>query len=167
MKKTTSRFALAAASALTAASILGFAGAANAQDRVKVGSLDCVVEGGTGFIVGSTKNLTCTYTPSGGGPKEQYAGTVKKFGLDVGVTGKTLIKWLVMAPTKDAYKPGALAGDYAGVGAEASVGAGVGANALVGGSHDTFALQPVSVQAQQGLNLAVGFQSFTLRPLIQ
>ena len=51
---------------------------------------------------------------------------------------------------------GALAGRYAGASAEATVGAGVGANALVGGSDRTITLQPVSVQAQAGLNVAVG-----------
>ncbi|WP_034491714.1 DUF992 domain-containing protein [Afifella pfennigii] len=161
-----SPLALAAAIGLSAAAVFGFTGA-KAQERVEVGSLDCMVEGGTGFIIGSTKDLTCTYTPAGGGPVEQYAGVVQKFGLDVGVTDATLIKWVVMAPTRDAYARGSLAGDYAGIGAEATVGAGVGANALVGGSNDTFVLQPISVQAQKGLNLAVGFQSFTLRPLIQ
>ncbi len=43
------------------------------------------------------------------------------------------------------------------------LGVGLGANALVGGSNKTFVLQPVSVQAQEGLNLAVGFSSFELR----
>jgi hypothetical protein len=133
-----------------------------AAARVEVGMLDCVVAGGAGFIVGSTKELTCTFSAPGK-PKELYLGTVRKFGLDVGVTGATLIKWAVLAPTADAYAPGALAGDYAGVSAEATAGVGLGANALVGGSSETFALQPVSVQAQQGFNLAAGFTSFQLR----
>jgi hypothetical protein len=82
------------------------------------------------------------------------------------VTSATLIKWTVLAPTADAYAPGALAGDYAGVSAEATVGVGVGANALVGGSGETFVLQPVSVQAQTGLNIAAGFTSFQLRTAV-
>ena len=48
--------------------------------------------------------------------------------------------------------------------AEATVGAGVGANALVGGSNRTVTLQPVSVQGQAGLNLAVGVAGLDLRP---
>ena len=62
--------------------------------------------------------------------------------------------WSVYAPTNRRY--GALAGHYAGASAEATVGAGVGANALIGGSNRTVTLQPVSVQGQTGLNLAVG-----------
>lgn len=134
---------------------------AQGQARVEIGLLDCIVEGGTGFIIGSTKGLSCTFLPAGDRPAEPYFGVVKKFGLDIGSTDVTYIKWGVLAPTADAYAPGALAGEYLGVSAEATVG--VGANALVGGSGETFVLQPVSVQAQEGLNLAVGFSSLELR----
>ena len=149
---------------LTAAALLAVLTAPAApQARVEVGMLDCAVAGGAGFIIGSTKDLSCTFSPAGGRPPEPYFGVVQKFGLDVGVTGASLIRWIVLAPTADAYAPGALAGNYVGVSAEATVGVGLGANALVGGSGETFVLQPVSVQAQEGLNLAVGFSSFQLR----
>ena len=59
---------------------------------------------------------------------------------------------------------GALAGVYAGATAEATVGAGLGANILVGGSDRSVALQPLSVQGQAGLNLAVGVADLELRP---
>ena len=152
MKKYLLAAAIAALTAMPAA----------AQQRIEIGVLDCVVEGGAGFVVGSTKDLRCTFTPAGNRPAEPYFGVVRKFGLDIGVTGTTLIKWAVLAPA-DAYAPGALAGDYVGVSAEATVGVGLGANALVGGSSRSFALQPLSVQAQEGLNLAVGFSAFELR----
>ena len=151
---------IAAASAAISAAMP----AANSQTKgMELGVLDCKVEGGAGFIIGSTKDLSCTFSPAGGRAPEPYFGQVQKFGLDVGVTGATLIRWIVLAPTADAYAPGALAGNYVGVSAEATVGVGLGANALVGGSGETFVLQPVSVQAQEGLNLAVGFSSFQLR----
>ena len=70
--------------------------------------------------------------------------------------------WDVLASEKGP-KRGALAGDYAGVGASATVGAGLGANALVGGSNRSIALQPLSVQTQGGLDLAGGVESLTLR----
>jgi hypothetical protein len=137
---------------------------AAAQQRTEVGLLDCTIEGGVGFIVGSQKDLTCTFTPAGGAqPAEAYVGTVTKFGLDVGVTGVTLMRWLVVAPTGTPLPAGALAGDYVGASAEATAAVGAGANVLVGGSNQTIALQPVSVQAQTGLNLAVGVSSFRLR----
>jgi hypothetical protein len=145
---------------------LVLAAPAQAQSRVELGVLDCIVAGGAGFVIGSTKDLTCRFTPAGNRPAEPYFGEVRKFGLDVGVTGATVIQWLVLGPTADSYAPGVLAGDYAGVSAEATVGVGVGANALVGGSNRSFVLQPVSVQAQQGLNLAAGFTAFHLRSAI-
>ena len=70
--------------------------------------------------------------------------------------------WAVYAPTTRKF--GALAGHYGGVSGEATVGAGVGANVLVGGSNRTVSLQPVSVQGQTGLNLAVGVAELNLRP---
>ena len=55
------------------------------------------------------------------------------------------------------------AGGVVGASAEASVAVGGGANLLVGGSEKMFTLQPLSVQAQTGLNLAVGVTDFRLR----
>ena len=40
---------------------------------------------------------------------------------------------------------------------------GVGANALIGGSDKSIVLQPLSVQSQQGLNIAAGVASLQLR----
>lgn len=140
------------------------AATANQQPSTKLGMLDCVIEGGTGFIVGSTKDLACTFTPANNKvAPEAYMGVVKKFGLDIGATNKTVMQWLVLAPTEYAYDPGALAGNYGGVSAEATVVVGGGANLLVGGSEKTFTLQPLSVQAQTGLNVAAGVTSFQLR----
>jgi hypothetical protein len=135
---------------------------AAAQGGVEIGMLDCVVEGGVGFILGSSKEVSCTYHPAGGGAPESYVGVVRKFGLDIGATGAAYIKWGVLAPSNDVYSPGALAGNYVGVSAEATAGVGLGANALVGGSGRTFTLQPLSVQAQEGLNVAAGLSEFEL-----
>lgn len=96
----------------------------------------------------------------------EYAGTIRKFGLDVGRTGSTSIMWLVFGPSNkigDDFLPGSLQGSYSGVGAEATVGMGLGANALVGGGPDSFALQPISVQVQTGLSVAAGVQILELR----
>jgi hypothetical protein len=88
---------------------------------------------------------------------------VRKFGLDLGTTGTQVMQWAVFAPTSDPFGPGALACDYVGATAEATVGVGAGANVLVGGSNQTFTLQPLSVQAQTGLNVALGVTEFQLR----
>ena len=151
--------------AAASAAMLAAMPAANSQTKgMELGVLDCTVEGGAGFIIGSTKDVLCTYRPADSSlAPENYHGTISKIGLDIGVTGKTLITWAVIAPNADLYAPGALAGDYVGASAEASAAIGAGANVLVGGSNRTFSLQPLSVQAQTGVNLAIGIAEFKLR----
>ncbi len=127
---------------------------------VRAGVLECVVAPGVGLIVLSSKRLTCTYRPSRGRP-QLYAGRISKLGLDIGVTGRTLIIWAVLS-AQEGVRYGALAGSYGGVSAEASLGVGVGANALIGGTGRAFVLQPFSVQAQTGLNIAAGITGLRL-----
>ena len=69
--------------------------------------------------------------------------------------------WTVVAPTA-ALAPSALAGNYVGGAASATVAVGVGANALLGGSNNSIALQPLSVEANRGLNVAAGVAEMTL-----
>ena len=136
---------------------------ASAQaNRTKVGTLSCDISGGIGLIITSKKDLTCMFTPSQPGPKEVYVGSITKFGLDLGATAGGEMVWAVYAPRTRKF--GALAGNYGGATAEATVGAGLGANVLVGGSDRTVALQPVSVQGQAGLNVAAGVADLQLRP---
>lgn len=152
------------ARALTATASIGllmFAAApAQAQSKIEVGVLNCSVSGGTGFIIGSTKRLDCVFKRAG--RDERYTGTINKFGIDIGQTTASAIAWAVFAPSAD-VKSGALAGDYGGVSGEATLGVGVGANALLGGSTKTIALQPLSVQSQQGLNIAAGIAALNLQ----
>jgi hypothetical protein len=133
---------------------------------VELGILDCVIEGGTGFIFGSSKDISCTFKPADtANAPENYFGVVNKFGLDIGTTGEVFMQWLVLAPTANIYAPGALAGNYVGASAGATVGVGAGANLLVGGSGSSFTLQPLSVEAQTGLNVALGVSEFQLRSI--
>ncbi|HMN85162.1 MAG TPA: DUF992 domain-containing protein [Bauldia sp.] len=144
--------------ALALAGSMAAAPASAAQ--LRVGVLECIVDPGIGFIVASSKALKCTFTPSAGAP-ERYSGRISKLGLDIGVTGRSIIVWAVFAG-QSGYSPWSLAGNYFGISAQASVALGVGANALVGGSDKSLVLQPISVQAQMGLNLAAGVAGMTL-----
>jgi hypothetical protein len=149
--------------ALVATALMGGQFAAEraaAGSGVNVGSLNCKVAGGSGFIFGSTKSLSCLFTRHDG-TAERYHGEVKKYGVDLGFTQGAYMIWLVFAPGQ--VKKGALAGDYAGVQGSAAVGLGLGANVLVGGSNDQIALQPASVEGVQGLNVAAGFGQITLK----
>lgn len=149
---------LVAAISLTALPTL-----ANAAPKIKIGVLRCDVAGGTGFILGSSKELSCTYTPAGNGPVGTYKGRINRFGLDIGRTRASQLVWGVLAPSKS-VSPEALAGEYGGVSVEATAGVGLGANAMIGGFQKSIALQPVSLQTQQGVDIAAGISSLTLTP---
>lgn len=131
-------------------------------ERIKAGTLTCDISGGIGLIITSHKDVTCMFTPSQPGPREVYVGGINKFGLDLGATAGGEMVWAVYAPTTRRF--GALAGNYSGATAEATVGGGLGANVLVGGSDRTVALQPLSLQGQAGLNVAAGVAELILRP---
>lgn len=149
----------------TAAAVLALAAmtsSAPAQaDGVKVGILNCHVSSGWGFVFGSSKDLRCNFTPNNG-EGERYTGTVSKFGVDIGYTSGGVLIWDVIAP-QSGIKRGALTGDYAGATASATAVVGVGANVLVGGFDRSVTLQPVSVEGNQGLNVAAGIGAISLR----
>jgi len=147
---------------VAAASLAAFLVApAAAGSGVNVGSLNCRVAGGSGFIFGSTKSIACVFSkPDGTG--ERYKGEIKKFGVDLGFTDGAYMVWAVFAPGQ--VKKGALAGEYVGATASAAAGLGLGANVLIGGSNDQIALQPASIEGVQGLNVAAGFGQLILRP---
>ncbi len=160
------RFVLALA-AFSFAFVAAIGGAA-AQAPVQVGTLFCDVSAGIGMIIASQKSVQCTFAPAPmpqapALPAELYSGSIKKFGLDIGATTAGQMLWAVYAPT-NVIGPGALAGIYTGATAEATVAVGLGANVLVGGSNRTFALQPLSITGQTGLNVAAGVASLELRP---
>lgn len=134
---------------------------AQAQSGVRIGTLSCNVAGGWGFVFGSSRSLHCTLTPGPGRP-ERYAGTISKFGVDIGYTNGGVLVWAVFAPSTNVGR-GALAGSYAGATGSATVGVGVGANVLIGGSNRSISLQPVSIEGNTGLNVAAGIGAITLR----
>jgi hypothetical protein len=96
-------------------------------------------------------------------PDDRYVATIRKVGLDIGITQETALAWGVFAPV-DRLGPGDLSGTYVGAQGSASIGVGLGGNVLVGGSNNSIALQPLSVQGQVGLNIAAGLESLELRP---
>jgi hypothetical protein len=148
------------AAAMLTASIAG----SNAQQpsRVRVGVLECRGGASVGFIVGSVTNLGCVLRADGL-PEDRYVATIRKVGIDLGITQESSLAWVVYAPV-ERIGPGDLSGDYAGAQGSASVGVGVGGNVLIGGSANSIALQPLSVQGQVGLNVAAGLESLELRP---
>ena len=141
---------------------LALAGSAQAAEHgVKVGTLTCSVASGWGFVFGSTKDLRCVFRQNDR-HAVHYSGSINKFGVDIGYTEGGVLIWGVVAPTSD-VRPGALAGDYVGVSAGVTAGVGVGASVLVGGFDKAFSLQPLSVSGNEGLKVAAGIGSITLK----
>lgn len=150
--------------ALLAAGALTLGGAAiapeaHAQGGVAAGVLTCNVSSGFGFVFGSSRDLNCVYSTTG----EHYVGSINKYGVDIGFTKGGVIVWTVIAPTAN-LAPGTLGGHYAGATAGATAVVGVAAHALVGGNNNTITLQPLSIEGNQGLNVAAGIAEVTLRP---
>jgi hypothetical protein len=148
---------------LTLALLLGFAAAPAAAQQTghaRIGTLRCDVGAGGGFVFGSTRSVTCLFTPVNG-TGERYTGEIRRYGVDLGFTSSAVMLWTVLATTGD-VQPGALAGAYAGVSAGATLGLGAGANVLVGGGDRGIQLQPLSIEGNTGLNLALGVGELTL-----
>jgi hypothetical protein len=146
------------AAALAAAVAVASLTPAAAQSRI--GTLSCDTSGAIGLIITSQQRLDCTYEGVDG-RIEGYYGTISKFGIDLGATAQGVIVWQVIASTID-FAPFALEGDYVGASGSATAGVGASANALIGGFNRAFSLQPLSIGAQTGLNLALGVANLTL-----
>lgn len=154
---------LSTLSMITIAALTASFAGANAMPPVRAGLLQCQGGQNVGFVVGSTTSLQCVFQSDGHRP-EPYIATLRRIGLDLGVTDHTRLTWAVSAPTNRVGR-GDLAGNYGGVGANASVGVGGGGNFLVGGPANAYALQPLSVQGQTGLNVAAGIAGLELEPV--
>ena len=61
------------------------------------------------------------------------------------------------------YQPGSLGGNFAGASASASFAVGLGASVLIGGLSENFALQPIKISRQNGINIALGITRMELR----
>lgn len=148
--------------ALLGAALAGLTATAPRAAQVPSGVLKCNVAPGIGFIIGSSKTLSCVFHPARGRP-EYYAGTINQIGVDVGATGPGEFAWGVFTegPPGRRY---VLAGDYAGPGVGIALGAGGSANTLVGGYGDAISLQPLS-GTTTGINLSAGIGALTLQPV--
>lgn len=150
--------------AMLAAALVGLAAATPARANVEVGTLTCRSLGTSTYVIVSGRGLGCIFTPSNGGPAQHYQANIHRFGAQAGVSSDVALAWAVFAPTSRVGS-GSLAGSYDGVSAGAAVVVGVGANGLVGGAN-SITLQPLSVQAELGLNVVATVTSLDLEPVL-
>ena len=164
MPKNYSNLSNLAATILFSCLILVMAPAsAHAQAQgFRVGGLTCNTGARVGLIVGSRQDMRCVFQASGTGNQYIYAGAIRRLGLDVGVTRGGTLFWAVFARNSQIGR-GTLRGNYVGASANVALGLGLGANVLIGGSRRTITLQPLSVEGQIGINLALGVSSLRLR----
>ena len=96
------------------------------------------------------------------GQQYTYRGTIRRVGVDIGVTRGGRLFWAVFARNSQIGR-GTLRGSYVGASGNVAVGVGLGAKVLIGGSRRTITLQPLSIEGQVGLNLALGVTNLVLR----
>ncbi|HWL74161.1 MAG TPA: DUF992 domain-containing protein, partial [Burkholderiaceae bacterium] len=138
--------------------------AANAQTRspFRVGGLTCNTDPRVGLVLGSLQTMRCVFVASTTGQQYAYTGTIRRLGVDIGVTRGGTLFWAVFARNSQIGQ-GTLRGNYVGASGNVALGLGLGAKVLIGGSRRTITLQPLSVEGQIGLNLALGVANLTLR----
>ena len=132
---------------------------AHAEGGVQVGTLACSQQPGWGYVIGSSRRVSCLF--SGPWGESHYVGRMTEAGVDVGYHGESQMVWAVFAPT-NRVGPGALAGQYGGATAGGAVVVGLSGNGLIGGSDRTIQLQPFSVTGNTGLSATVGIAGMTL-----
>src|SRR6476660_8463386 len=86
--------------ALTIATLVASFTGASAQQpmqRIQVGILECRGGASIGFVVGSVTNLGCVLR-SEGMPEDRYIATIRKVGLDLGITQESELASGVYSP---------------------------------------------------------------------
>jgi hypothetical protein len=149
-----------------AAALFGSAVVATIPARadVALGTLTCRSPQPTTYILASATGYSCVFRPAAGAP-QLYEGTVYRLGAQAGTSSNTTLVWAVFALTSH-VAPGALAGGYGGASAGAALGIGARVNALVGGLPNAFALQPVSVEGENGINAVATVTGLQLRAVV-
>jgi hypothetical protein len=150
--------------AMVCAFLAILSGSANAQARspFRVGGLICSTGPRVGLVLGSRQDMRCVFVASATGQQYVYTGTIRRLGVDIGVTRGGTLFWAVFARNSQIGR-GTLRGSYVGASGNVALGLGLGAKVLIGGSRRTITLQPLSVEGQIGINLALGVANLTLR----
>jgi hypothetical protein len=128
----------------------------------RAGTLTCLSDPRIGLIVGSSQSMRCTFQMRNQPRRYIYDGTIRRLGLDLGLTPASSLAWIVVARNSHVGR-GTLRGHYVGASGSVAFGPGFGANVLIGGSRRTVVLQPLSVERQIGISLTAGVAALTLR----
>ena len=151
-------------SAIVCAFLVVLVVSATAQTRppFRVGGLTCNTGPRVGLVLGSRQDMRCVFVASATGQQYVYTGTIRRLGVDLGVTRGGTLFWAVFARNSQIGRA-TLRGSYVGASGNVALGLGLGAKVLIGGSRRTITLQPLSVEGQIGINLALGVATLALR----
>ena len=134
----------------------------NANSRIYIGSLTCNIEGGTGYILGSSKSMDCVFLSKDGVQSAQYTGTIDKIGIDIGYTKAIHTIWRVYSLGSE-RAASTLSGTYVGEQTTAAAGGQAGGNWLYGGANAEVGMLASGVVQDAGYNLATGIAAMTIR----
>ncbi len=152
---------------ITPALFVGFmlaAAPAYAQGHsIRQGVLTCRTSASIGLIVGSRQRLRCQFRSDRGWTQNYTAASAAWVLTSASPPAASWCGRCWQAPPTFLW--GALAGDFVGASGDVSVGVGAGANLLVGGTRRSVSLQPLSLEGQVGVNLALGVARMTLVPV--
>lgn len=141
--------------------VLQASATADARQPFSVGTLTCDTSARVGLVLGSRQEMQCVFLASNG-PRYTYVGLIRRLGLDIGITRGGRLIWRVFARNSQIGRP-TLRGSYVGASGNVALGVGLGAKVLIGGSRRSIILQPLSVEGQIGINLALGVTNLILR----
>lgn len=127
------------------------ASVAGAQEvRDNIGVLTCTLAGKRDAQAaqpstspGDVRDMSCVFKPDDGAAEETYVGLIRVVGGGDALSGKQVMIWVVMGPSKKTRAPGALAQSYIGEAAPP----GTAARVLVGERDPLFGLAPMTNSA--------------------
>ena len=146
---------------ITCAMILSCAAPA-AASGFRAGTLTCLSNARIGLIVGSSQSMRCVFRMRDRSRQYIYDGTIRRLGIDLGLTSASSLLWVVFARNQHVGR-GTLRGHYVGASGSMALGPGGGVNVLIGGSRRAVTLQPLSIERQIGISLTAGVAALTLR----
>jgi Protein of unknown function (DUF992) len=135
---------------------------ANVNSRIYIGSLNCNVGGGTGYILASAKSLDCVFLNNDGTQSARYVGTIDKVGIDIGYTKAVHTIWRVYS-LGSVRGPNNLGGTYVGEQGTAAAGSQTGGNWIYGGPNAEVGMVASGIIKDAGYNLAAGVAAMTIR----
>jgi Protein of unknown function (DUF992) len=134
----------------------------NANSRIYIGSLTCNIEGGTGYILGSSKSMDCVFLGKDGISTAQYSGTINKVGVDIGYTKAVHTIWRVYSLGSERAAT-SLSGTYVGEQGTAAAGSQAGGNWLYGGPNAEIGMIASGIVQDAGYNLAMGIGAMSIK----